>query len=117
VTEPAAKAAPGGPPASGPPVSWTLAFLAHREGDDVAIAVRDTDPGTATCAYLESGARFEVGVRAPIPLGHKVALRDLTEGADVIEYGERIGLTRCAIAAGEHVHTHNLRSARWQRST
>jgi (2R)-sulfolactate sulfo-lyase subunit alpha len=92
-------------------------FLAHREGDDVAVAVRDADPGGADGAYLESGTRFEIGVRAKIPLGHKVALRDLAVHEDVIEYGAVIGVTRCPVAAGDLVHTHNLRSARWQRST
>lgn len=111
MTEPAAT------PGSGPPGPGPIVFLAHREGDDVAVAVRDADPGGAPGAYLESGARFEIGVRTPIPLGHKVALRDLGENEDVVEYGVRIGLTRSQVAAGELVHTHNLRSARWQRST
>jgi (2R)-sulfolactate sulfo-lyase subunit alpha len=34
----------------------------------------------------------------------------------VLEYGVLIGLTRAPVAAGELVHTHNLRSARWQKS-
>jgi len=98
------------PPSSGP------VFLAHRRGDDVAVAVRDAAPGDASGAYLESGERFEIAVRAPIPLGHKVALRDLAESEKVIEYGVLIGLARGPVAAGDLVHTHNLRSARWQKS-
>ncbi len=89
-------------------------FLAHRRGDDVAVAVRDTGPGSA--AYLDSGDRFRITARDAIPLGHKIALRDLGEHADVLEYGVLIGLTRGPVAAGELVHTHNLRSARWQKS-
>jgi (2R)-sulfolactate sulfo-lyase subunit alpha len=34
----------------------------------------------------------------------------------VIEYGVRIGVTRQPIQAGQHVHVHNIRSARWQNS-
>lgn len=104
---------PQAPPS---PPHGDLAFLVHQEGDDVAVAVRETDPGDADAAYLTSGSRIGVKVRAPIPLGHKVALRNLAEGEKVIEYGVPIGLTRCPVTAGDLVHTHNLRSARWQNS-
>jgi (2R)-sulfolactate sulfo-lyase subunit alpha len=93
-----------------------ITFLAHRGGDDVAVAVRDSEPGEAAGAYLDDGTRVMITVRVPIPLGHKVALRDLAESDTVTEYGVPIGRTRCAIAAGDLVHTHNLRSARWQHS-
>jgi (2R)-sulfolactate sulfo-lyase subunit alpha len=102
-------------PASSP-ASGGVAFLAHHRGDDVAVAVRDVDPGAASVAYLESGDRFGITVAAPIPLGHKIALRDLAASENVLEYGAAIGLTRAPVAAGELVHTHNLRSARWQKS-
>ena len=101
-------------PASSPAAG--VDFLAHRQGDDVAVAVRDTGPGAASAAYLDSGDRFGITARDAIPLGHKIALRDLGEHADVREYGVLIGLTRGPVAAGELVHTHNLRSARWQKS-
>lgn len=94
----------------------TLALLVHRAGDDVAVAVHDTEPGHAAGAYLDSGDRFRLPVQAEIPLGHKVALRDLAEGEDVTEYGVTIGRARCAIGTGDLVHTHNIRSARWQSS-
>lgn len=94
----------------------SIVFLAHRTGDDVAVAVRDAEPGDALGAYLDDGKRVTIAVRAPIPLGHKVALRDLAEDDFVIEYGVPIGRARRAIGAGDLVHTHNLRSARWQRS-
>ncbi len=99
-----------------PPPSGRVDFLAHHRGDDVAVAVRDTSPGPASAAYLDSGDRFEITARDAIPLGHKIALRDLAERENVLEYGVLIGLTRVPVAAGELVHTHNLRSARWQKS-
>lgn len=94
----------------------SITFLAHRAGDDVAVAVRDAEPGEAPGAYLDDGTRVTIAVRTPIPLGHKVALRDLAEDATVIEYGVPVGRARHAIAAGELVHTNNMRSARWQHS-
>ena len=45
-----------------------------------------------------------------VPLGHKVAARDIAAGEKIIKYGAPIGSAICAINAGEHVHTHNLRS-------
>ncbi len=99
-----------------PPPSGGVDFLAHHRGDDVAVAVRDTGPGKASAAYLDSGDRFEIVARDAIPLGHKIALHDLAEQDNVLEYGVLIGLTRAPVAAGELVHTHNLRSARWQKS-
>ncbi len=44
----------------------------------------------------------------PVPRGHKVALVDLPEGAAVRKYGQTIGIASRPIAAGEHVHEHNL---------
>jgi (2R)-sulfolactate sulfo-lyase subunit alpha len=115
-------AVPGGPglaaehrrAGTAPRVS--AAFLAHRQGDDVAVAVTDVGAGEANVACLDTGAQFPVSVLGEIPLGHKVALRDLADGEPVTEYGVTIGLTRQPVAAGELVHTHNLRSARWQHS-
>lgn len=93
-----------------------ITFLAHNEGDHVAVAVRDALPGRVALGYLDSNRREELEIRATIRYGHKVALVDLPDGADLVEYGVRIGVTRQAVSAGEGVHTHNLRSARWQHS-
>jgi hypothetical protein len=57
-------------------------------------------PGEARGACLDGGTTVTIAVRAPIPLGHKAALRDLAAGEPVTEYGESIGLARSAIAKG-----------------
>ncbi len=90
-----------------------LDLLAHNEGDDVAVAVRDIEPGTRTLAYLDTERRTTIEVSEPVRLGHKVALNDLSAEHTLIEYGEKIGLTKAEVKAGALVHTHNLRSARW----
>lgn len=92
------------------------AFLAHSEGDAVAVAVQDVASGEHTLVYLDSDREATITVLEEIPLGHKVALIDLAEGAEVIEYGVRVAVTRQPIAAGLLVHVHNVRSARWQNS-
>lgn len=97
----------------------TPKFLIHNEGDHVAVAVQDVTPGkdaAVYAVYMDSDRAVVVHPTEAIPLGHKVALVDLEEGVEVIEYGVRIGLTRQPIQAGQLVHVHNIRSARWQTS-
>ncbi|MDT7902769.1 MAG: UxaA family hydrolase, partial [Caldivirga sp.] len=48
-----------------------------------------------------------------IPLGHKIALRDIKAGERVIKYGRPIGVATRDIKVGEHVHVHNVKSIRW----
>jgi (2R)-sulfolactate sulfo-lyase subunit alpha len=82
----------------------------------VAVAVRDLSPGTVQGAYLDTDADVEVELRHDVPLGHKLALADVASGDDVVEYGLRIGTASQDIQRGDYVHTHNVRSARWQTS-
>ena len=92
-------------------------FLAHREGDDVAVAIRDVEPGAVVVAYLNSDDRVTMTALERIALGHKVAVHDLESGRDVTEYGGCIGRTYKPVRKGEAVHIHNLRSVRWPRSS
>jgi (2R)-sulfolactate sulfo-lyase subunit alpha len=87
-------------------------FLAHRKDDLVGVAVRDLAPGPVQGGYLTGPATLTVELAEAVPLGHKVALADIAAGADVIEYGQRVGIATKDIARGEHVHVHNVRSAR-----
>lgn len=91
-----------------------LAFLAHRHDDMVAVAVRDVEVGRADYASLDSSTRHPIEVREPIKLGHKVALVEIAEGANVVEYGQNVAVATADIAVGHLVHVHNVRSSRWQ---
>lgn len=91
-------------------------FLLHDEGDCVAVAVRDLEPGTVEGGSLIGSVAVSVQLRERVPLGHKLALRDVPAGGDVIEYGVRVGVASADIARGDYVHVHNVRSARWQNS-
>jgi len=91
-------------------------FLAHRAGDAVAVAVKDVEPGQAAVGYLDGHDPETVEVKASVPLGHKVALRDVPSGGEVTEYGLRVAIASADISRGDYVHTHNVRSARWQNS-
>ncbi|NDL56147.1 UxaA family hydrolase [Phytoactinopolyspora mesophila] len=91
-------------------------FLAHREGDHVAVAVRDLSPGEVRGSYLDGSGEAGVVLNHDVPLGHKLALAPVASGADVVEYGIRIGVASKDIEVGDYVHVHNVRSARWQNS-
>lgn len=43
-----------------------------------------------------------------IPQAHKVALKDIKKGENVIKYGSPIGHATMDICTGQHVHTHNV---------
>ncbi len=89
-------------------------FLIHDDADDVGVAVTDLESSQdVTGVYMNSGKTVGLKSRDAIPLGHKIALRDLAEGADVVKYGVRIGRTSMTVQEGDYVHTHNLKSARW----
>jgi len=60
-------------------------------------------------AQLLGGSSVEgLTVRGLIPPGHKLAVRTIAQGAPVRRYNQIIGFASKPIAAGEHVHTHNL---------
>lgn len=42
--------------------------------------------------------------------GHKIALRPIEQGEDIIKYGYPIGYATQGIAEGEHVHSHNMKT-------
>lgn len=89
-------------------------LLMHEPTDDVAVAVLDLKAGEGVGAVTLEGEHVaDVKLVENVPLGHKVAMLDLPEGKQVIEYARPIGKAVRAIARGAHVHTHNLRTLRW----
>lgn len=46
-----------------------------------------------------------------IPLGHKIALRDINKGKLIKKYGQIIGIAFVDIKKGDWIHTHNIKSA------
>ena len=75
--------------------------------DDVATALRDLPVGTAVRVEC-GGVVRETRLAEEIRTGHKFAVRDLASGLRIRKYGEYIGRTTRAVAAGEWVHEHNL---------
>jgi (2R)-sulfolactate sulfo-lyase subunit alpha len=89
-------------------------ILMHESDDDVGVAVEDLKKGSKVGAVtLEGQDAGAVKLRHDVPLGHKVAMRDLPKDKPVIKYGRPVGKTVAAIAKGEHVHVHNVKTLRW----
>ncbi|MCY6381963.1 UxaA family hydrolase [Hoeflea prorocentri] len=81
------------------------AFLKLHPKDNVRVALRP----------VERGDRFEtdegpVTCLCAVGMAHKVAERLIEKGSLVIKYGMPIGTAITDIAAGEHVHVHNIES-------
>ena len=54
----------------------------------------------------------ETKVIGDVPYGHKIAVKDISKGEQIIKYGEEIGIATADIKRGEYVHVHNLDSMR-----
>ncbi len=79
----------------------TPLYLRLNPVDDVVIACRELESGTN---LLAEG----VVVKERIPPGHKVAARAIAAGEPVRRYSQIIGFATQPIAAGFHVHVHNI---------
>jgi (2R)-sulfolactate sulfo-lyase subunit alpha len=90
-------------------------FLVHEDGDSVGvIVVEDIKTGQELAGWVMAEDRtIKVKVLNDIPIGHKVALKDLAVGDSIIKYGVNIGKVVAPIKKGEHVHVHNLKTRRW----
>lgn len=90
-------------------------LLVHNRSDNVGVVVvEDLVAGTGLlCVVTEDNSEFRAPVNQDVPIGHKVALRDLAIGDAVIKYGQDIGRVVAPVKKGEHVHTHNLKTRRW----
>ncbi|MBE6966517.1 MAG: altronate dehydratase, partial [Ruminococcaceae bacterium] len=64
--------------------------------------------GVALCDIKSGEVCDGVKLSNDIPRGHKFSLCNIKSGQNVIKYASPIGHAACDIAAGEHVHTHNV---------
>jgi len=74
--------------------------------DNVGIALADI-AGDDLAEALD-GRSVEAG--ETIPLGHKVALRPIAAGEEIVRFGVPVGIATLSIDAGRLVHVHNVRS-------
>ena len=80
-----------------------VSFVQLSPSDNVVVAISELAPGH----ILEVGGESVATVNR-IPAGHKVAVRAIKQGEAVYKFGSQIGSATADVAAGEHVHSHNL---------
>jgi (2R)-sulfolactate sulfo-lyase subunit alpha len=90
-------------------------FVVHDDGDSVGVVVVEgVKAGDALTGWIMDQDReitFEAA--SDIPIGHKLAIKALSEGDTVIKYGVDIGRVVADIGIGEHTHVHNIKTKRW----
>ena len=80
-------------------------YLKIAPADNVCVAITDLSEGTVLTID-----GLTLTVKNPVPTGHKFAVREIKKDEDVIKYGYPVGHAVTDIHAGEHVHTHNLKT-------
>ncbi|QNO28158.1 altronate dehydratase [Sphingopyxis sp. OPL5] len=92
---------------SDPPTTLTpVTALRIDPGDTVATCLADTAADDRITVDMATITLIDA-----IPRGHKFALAPIARGDAVIKYGFPIGVATADIAAGAHVHSHNLATA------
>src|SRR6266481_1485318 len=89
--------------ASDPTSSASPLFVLDETVDNVGIAMQQLAAGDVV-AY----GGTSLNVRTAVPARHKIALVDINAGDSIRKLGHTIGIATTGIAAGEHVHVHNL---------
>lgn len=85
--------------------------IVMSELDNVATALEDIDVEEKVLVKV-LGEGWELKAKAPIPFGHKIAIRSIKKGESIIKYGEVIGVATKDIDVGDWVHVHNVESLR-----
>ncbi|MDE7312732.1 MAG: altronate dehydratase family protein [Eubacterium sp.] len=83
-------------------------FIKIHDDDNVIVAIREIAAGETVSTEAPS---LSVTALETIPAGHKMAIRKIPSGGEVIKYGFRIGNAKEEIAAGAWVHVHNIKTA------
>lgn len=90
-------------------------FVVHDKKDIVGVAVVEGIKAGQDMAgwIMEDDSRINVKAISDIPIGHKVALKDIASGETIVKYGHDMGKAVAAIKKGEHAHVHNIKTKRW----
>ena len=99
--------------------SWSV----YEIGMAKAIQLDDNDNVATVTSEVSKGEQVEIistegsvlmmlEALGDVSFGHKIALKPLTRGIEVIKYGEVIGVASEGIKVGEWLHTHNVESVR-----
>ena len=83
--------------------------------DNVATALEAL--GAGPVRLLGDAAAAEIIAAGDVPVGHKIALRDIAAGEMIVKYGVVIGRATADIPAGSWVHLHVMCSNYDDRSS
>lgn len=90
-------------------------FLVHDKADTVGVmVVENTQAGQELTGWImETDETITVKALDAVPLGHKIALKEIGAGETILKYGYDVGRSVAPIAKGNHVHVHNMKTKRW----
>jgi len=90
-------------------------FIVHDKADTVGVVVvEDVEPGKPLTGWImETDETIRLKAIDAVPLGHKIALKDIRKGDTVLKYGHDVGRAAADIGKGRHAHIHNMKTKRW----
>jgi (2R)-sulfolactate sulfo-lyase subunit alpha len=90
-------------------------FVVHDEGDSVGVVVVEgVKAGQDVVGWImDQDKDIKIKTVSDIPIGHKLAIKPLSNDDTVIKYGVDIGRSIAPIKVGEHAHVHNIKTKRW----
>lgn len=80
-------------------------FIKINPIDNVVIALKDFSAGESI-----NVDGIAIIINEDVPRGHKISLRVIKQGEDIVKYGAPIGHALNNITAGSHIHVHNLKT-------
>ena len=93
----------------------TTHFIVHDKADTVGVMViENAQAGQELTGWImETDESITLTALDAVPLGHKIALKEINAGETVLKYGHDVGRAVAMIGKGNHVHIHNLKTKRW----
>lgn len=80
-------------------------YLLIHPNDNVIVTLKDLTKGTKI-----TSDQWNIVLLGDVPKGHKIAIRPIAKGENIIKYGHPIGKATEDIKEGTHMHTHNLKT-------
>ncbi|HZP33479.1 MAG TPA: UxaA family hydrolase [Candidatus Acidoferrales bacterium] len=90
-------------------------FIVHDKADNVGVVVvEDVKAGQDLTGWvMETDETISLKALDPVPLGHKIALKEIKNGETILKYGHDVGRAVTDIGKGRHVHVVNMKTKRW----
>ena len=90
-------------------------FIVHDKADTVGVVVvEDVKAGQDLTGWImETDETISLKAVDPVPLGHKIALKEIKNGDTLLKYGHDVGRAVADIGKGRHVHINNMKTKRW----